>query len=74
MERLMTETEAAERLGMSVHWLRRKRWEGGGPHYIKLSGGQGRGGAVRYLAQDIEQYLTDCRIASTSAANARLTR
>lgn len=30
MPKLMTEKETAAMVGMSVHWLRRKRWEGGG--------------------------------------------
>lgn len=32
----MTETEAAQRYGLSVHWFRRARWAGGGPAYLKL--------------------------------------
>jgi predicted DNA-binding transcriptional regulator AlpA len=53
MPKLMTETETAVKIGMSVHWLRRKRWEGGGIPYIKMT----PGGAVRYSEQVIDEYI-----------------
>jgi len=53
MIRLMTEKETAQMVGMSVHWLRRKRWEGGGIPFIKMS----RHGAVRYSEDVVQEYL-----------------
>jgi hypothetical protein len=38
---------------MSVHWLRRKRWEGGGIPFIKMTDG----GAVRYSGKTVQSYL-----------------
>ena len=53
MPKLMTEKETAAMLGMSVHWLRKKRWEGGGIPYIKMT----ERGAVRYSEEIVMQYL-----------------
>ena len=53
MPRLMTEKETAVMVGMSVHWLRRKRWEGGGIPFIKMC----QGGAVRYSEETVIKYL-----------------
>jgi predicted site-specific integrase-resolvase len=53
MIRLMTEKETAQMVGMSVHWLRRKRWEGGGIPFIKMT----RHGAVRYSEDAVKAYL-----------------
>lgn len=53
MNRLMTEQETAQMVGMSVHWLRRKRWEGGGIPFIKMT----QHGAVRYQEEAVRQYI-----------------
>jgi hypothetical protein len=53
MQKLMTEKETAALVGMSVHWLRRKRWEGGGIPFVKLS----EHGAVRYAEETVAQYI-----------------
>jgi hypothetical protein len=53
MSKLMTETETALMVGMSVHWLRRKRWEGGGIPFIKMT----QGGAVRYSEEIVKDYI-----------------
>jgi hypothetical protein len=53
MQKLMTEKETAALVGMSVHWLRRKRWEGGGIPFVKLS----ERGAVRYAEETVTQYI-----------------
>ena len=53
MPKLMTEKETAVMVGMSVHWLRRKRWEGGGIPFIKMSAK----GAVRYSEEVVIRYL-----------------
>jgi hypothetical protein len=66
MPKLMTETETAVLIGMSVHWLRRKRWEGGGIPYIKMT----RGGAVRYSEKVVEEYIESrYRTCSSDAAD-----
>ncbi len=67
MSNLINETAAAEMLGLSVHWLRRKRWSGGGIPFIKV----GDGGAVRYRKEDIEAYIGDRVRNSTSDNSAR---
>lgn len=53
MPKLMTEKETALMVGMSVHWLRRKRWEGGGIPFVKMSAR----GAVRYSEETVLQYI-----------------
>lgn len=53
--RPLTESEAAVRLGLKVATLRAWRSQGRGPVYIRL------GRAVRYLATDIDDYLTSNR-------------
>ena len=55
MPKLMTEKETAVMVGMSVHWLRRKRWEGGGIPYIKMADR----GAVRYSEDVVQKYLNE---------------
>lgn len=62
MPRLMNETETARLVGMSVHWLRRKRWEGGGIPFIKMS----KGGAVRYTEDAVQRYIETHYRISTS--------
>ena len=51
---LLTEQEVAHMINLSVHWLRRKRWSGGGIPYLKMS--DGPGGAVRYRLEDVVAY------------------
>jgi predicted DNA-binding transcriptional regulator AlpA len=48
---LITEKEAAKLLGLSTSWMQRKRWEGGGPCYVKFDH------AVRYKPSDIEAWI-----------------
>jgi hypothetical protein len=62
MHKLMTEKETAAMVGMSVHWLRRKRWEGGGIPFVKLS----ERGAVRYAEETVTQYIDEHFRISTS--------
>jgi predicted DNA-binding transcriptional regulator AlpA len=52
--RLLNEKEAAERIGMSVHYMRRLRVVGGGIPYIKLGGLKS---AVRYEEGAIEAFI-----------------
>jgi predicted DNA-binding transcriptional regulator AlpA len=48
---LLTESEVAPLIGLSVHWLRRMRWAGGGIPFIKM------GAAVRYRLDDVQSYI-----------------
>lgn len=56
-ERAITETEAAELMGLSKKTLQNHRVAGRGCPYLKLSGR-----AVRYLVSDIQDYLMSKRI------------
>ena len=57
MRRTMIDTaEAAELLGVSTGWLRRRRCAGLGPAYIKL------GGRVRYDVEDLTNFLLANRV------------
>ncbi len=58
---LLTEPEAAARLRMLPATLRRWRWAGRGPAYIRVSGR-----AIRYAVSDIEAFVTAARRTSTS--------
>ncbi len=58
--RLLKEGEAAKFLSLEVATLRRWRWSGRGPRFLKL------GGAVRYELADIEAFKEASRRASTS--------
>jgi predicted DNA-binding transcriptional regulator AlpA len=48
---LLTEKEAAKIMGFSVYWFQRKRWEGGGPPFIKFDR------AVRYRESDLLAWI-----------------
>lgn len=68
MPRLMTEKETALLVGMSVHWLRRKRWEGGGIPFVKMA----KGGAVRYTEESVQQYVAaHCRTSTSDTGERR---
>ena len=60
VERLHNEAEAADYLGLSVKTLRRWRWAGKGPRFLKL------GGAVRYDPADLKAFIDAGRRTSTS--------
>ena len=60
IERLMNEHEVAAKLGLKVATLRRWRWAGRGPPYIKI------GSAVRYQPPDIDALIDAGRRTSTS--------
>lgn len=46
----LDEYQAAKRLGVSVHKLRRDRWAGGGVPFLKI------GGRIVYRTTDIDDY------------------
>lgn len=53
--RLLTESETAEMLSVSVFCLRKWRRTGRGPAWLKLT--EAIGGAVRYDADDLLAYI-----------------
>ena len=57
---LLNEKETAILLGLKVATLRRWRWAGSGPRFLKV------GGAIRYDPVDIAAYRKACRRSSTS--------
>ncbi len=59
---LIGEHDAASILNLKVSTLRRWRWSGDGPRFIKL------GGAVRYDPADLDQFIDENKVSSTSAA------
>ena len=58
--KLLNVNEAAERLGLSVSYLNKKRLTGGGPVFIKI------GAAVKYDPADLATWLNLQKRASTS--------
>ncbi len=58
---LVNEAEAAHKLRLSVKTLRRWRWAGKGPRFLKL------GAAVRYDSADLSAFIEAGRRTSTSA-------
>lgn len=60
-QKLLKEHEAAERLSIEVATLRRWRWAGKGPRFLKI------GGAVRYETADLDTFIEASRRCSTSA-------
>lgn len=57
---LINEIKAAELLGLKVGTLRRWRWSGDGPGFIKL------GTAVRYDPMELERFIREGQRTSTS--------
>ena len=60
---LLNEQQAAIFLGMSISWVQRTRWEGGGPPYVKINH------AVRYRQSDLEEWIEGRLQNSTSENN-----
>ena len=60
LSHLLKEQEVAEILNMEVSTLRRWRWAGDGPRFIKI------GASVRYDPQTLKDYLAERVRASTS--------
>jgi hypothetical protein len=59
---LLDETRAAELLDLRVKTLRRWRWAGKGPRFVKL------GSAVRYRPSDLDEFIAAGQRTSTSDA------
>lgn len=62
-DKLLTENEAANLLALSAKTLRRWRWAGKGPEFVKL------GGAVRYRAEDIAAFIEFGKLSPTSGSD-----
>lgn len=58
--RLLNEREAAETLGLKVATLRRWRWAGKPPRFLKI------GSAVRYDPQVLAEFIEAARRTSTT--------
>ena len=63
-DRAMNETEAADRLGLAVATLRAWRHRGQGPRFVRF------GRAVRYLMEDLGDYIDGCRVDTNSTSSA----
>jgi len=53
--RLLRETEVAKRLGLAPATLRKWRWEGRGPSFVRV------GGAIRYDPADLRAFMAKGR-------------
>ena len=51
-ERLLTSQEAADFLGLTTRFLEMRRFKGGGPPFIRVSGR-----CVRYLTSDLRAWV-----------------
>ena len=58
---VLTPKQAAAMLNLSTSWLAKQRLKGGGPPYIKM------GGAVRYSAGTLQEWMKGKQRLSTSA-------
>lgn len=47
----LNEKQLAQRLNMSLKWVQKKRWQGGGVPYCKFDNG-----SIRYPLDEIERY------------------
>jgi hypothetical protein len=63
---LLNERQAAHQLGLKVTTLRRWRWSGNGPDFVKI------GAAVRYDPTDLQKFIESGRRSSTSDHGAGL--
>ena len=60
LQKLLKENEAAQRLSLEVATLRRWRWAGKGPRFLKICG------AIRYEPADLDAFIEASRRFSTS--------
>jgi len=51
----ITTAELAARWGVSISTIKRMRWEGRGPKFVRLAG-DGQRSPVRYALDDVEAY------------------
>ena len=62
MNKLLTEEQVAEQLSITTNTLRKRRWLGKGPAFIKI------GAAVRYEADTLATFIKSNIKTSTSEA------
>jgi predicted DNA-binding transcriptional regulator AlpA len=62
---LLTEAEAAERLGFTARFLQNRRHRGDGPRYVAVSAR-----AIRYRPADLEEWAEQRLRTSTSDSGA----
>jgi predicted DNA-binding transcriptional regulator AlpA len=60
---VLTESETAQQLGISISGLRTWRNSGSGPRYVRL------GRLIRYLARDVQSWLDDHAVEVESFAS-----
>ena len=58
---LLTEAEAARRLGFTPRFLQERRYKGGGPKFVRVSAR-----AIRYRPEDLEAWAEERLRNSTS--------
>jgi excisionase family DNA binding protein len=58
----LTETQAAEQLGLSIATLRAWRHRGKGPRFVRF------GRAVRYLRADLDAFIRACAVDTRSVS------
>ena len=63
--KMLSTADAARMLGLAPYTLRRWRYEGKGPRFVKLSRSQQA--AVIYYEDDVQAFLAARTFASTSA-------
>jgi predicted DNA-binding transcriptional regulator AlpA len=54
---LLTERQVAQLLQIKAATLRKWRWEGRGPSYLKLAGS-----AVRYRRRDVDRFIAETAV------------
>ena len=64
-DRLLCPRDAAEYIGMSVHWLERQRGLGLGPDYIRLGK---KGGKIMYRQSVLDAFLASGTVRALRAA------
>jgi len=69
MNELLTTKEAAEYLRRSAQGLRKLRWQGHGPRYLRP--GRGLKSAVLYRRADLDAWLAKGEATSTADESAR---
>jgi predicted DNA-binding transcriptional regulator AlpA len=61
--RVLTEKEASARLGLSASYLRKLRYIGGGPAYLRLAERR-----IGYCVEDLDAWLDRRRVAAQEVA------
>ena len=63
---MLTDHEVAESYGLTVYCVRRWRYEGRGPKFLRL------GGAIRYRAKDVQEFMDSCVVLPGEQSNQQL--